>query len=291
MVAISELNGANSTPKRGTDKENVMDRAARWALCILVFCGVAFLILPLFAVAVASFNIPPSLSAPPREWSLDSYRQISTLIYSSLVTSIELAVGATASALILGVPAAFGLVRGFNRRKRSIVENVLRSPLQIPQLLIGAALVFAYFRLISIAGINLSFTFSGLLLGHIILVEPYVIGVLIGEIEKLDVDIEHAGRGLGASDVRVFGVIALPSIRQAMISAGLLSFLVSFDNVPLSLFLSGPGATTLPVVMFQQTLITLSPTLYAASALVVLITVAVVVVLDRLVGLRKAIGR
>ncbi|ODU06674.1 MAG: hypothetical protein ABS81_04130 [Pseudonocardia sp. SCN 72-86] len=267
------------------------DVACKFVVRLVVAIGIVFLLLPIAAVAVASFNTPPAVSVPPDDWSFESYRQIPDAIYSAFFTSLQLAVVATVCAVVICVPAAFALVRAMPRWARAISESFARSPLQVPQVIIGVALIMSFFLWANVIGVDLSFSFTGLLLAHIVLVVPYILGTLVSQVDDLDEDIERAGRGLGASATRVWALVTLPTLRQAILSSALLSFMISFDNVPLSLFLTGPNITTLPVVMFEQTQLTLTPTLYAASTLVIIVTLVMTLALERLVGLRKALGR
>ena len=104
-------------------------------------------------------------------------------------------------------------------------------------------------------------------------------------------DMELAAANLGASPFRIFLQISLPAIRQAVVASSILAMLISFDNVPLSLFLVGPGATPLPVQLFSLSEQNLTPTLYAAATLTVVFSIVVTAILEKVVGLRTALQR
>lgn len=260
------------------------DRFAKYFVGVVIVVVLAYVLLPLVTLAGASFNSPPSLSFPPEHWSLASYGQISELMYTSFVNSVELAVAATLTGVVLALPAAFGIVRGLGRRGRTFLEVVFKAPLQAPQLILGVGLYILYINVSR----PIATSFAGLFFAHIILVSPYILSTLVVQVAKLDTAQEEAAAGLGASPLRIAVTVLLPNVRQAIIAAAILSFLVSFDNLPLSLFLQGANNPTLPVVLFDTTLISLTPTLYAAATLTVLVSLLITFVLDRLVGLRRA---
>jgi putative spermidine/putrescine transport system permease protein len=237
-----------------------------------------------------SFNRVPALDFPPREWTLSSYRSISPLLYHAFLFSIELAVVSTVVSLVLAVPAAFALVRGRIPGFRS-VEALLRAPLQVPQLLIGLAIYQFYVLVGTLFGLSLRASFTGLLIAHVVLLTPYVLVACTARIAAMAPDPEEAAASLGATPRRIFFTVTLPTIRQALIAAGILAFLTSFDNVPLSLFLTAPGSTTLPVALFEETQTTLSAVVYAAASLAVVFGLVVTALLDRLTGLRTALRR
>ncbi|WP_324274906.1 ABC transporter permease [Blastococcus brunescens] len=171
------------------------------------------------------------------------------------------------------------------------MDTFFRSPLQVPQIILGMALYQSYVMYQVISGASLRGTFLGLLAAHVILVTPYVIVTCVASIEGRGQDLELAAASLGASPFRVFVQISLPVIRQALIASAVLAILISFDNVPLSLFLAGGGVTPLPVQLFALSEQNLTPSLYAAATLTVAFSIVITILLEKFVGLRKALQR
>lgn len=255
-----------------------------------VLVGVLFVVAPLVVIVGTSLNRPPALSFPPAQVSLSSYSQIPSLMYSAFWLSVKLALCGSAIAVVLGVPAAFGLVRGRFPGTR-LVEALLRAPTQVPEVVLGLA-AYAFFVLVQQdIGIGVRSSFLGLLLIHVILVTPYVLTVGVSRISGMSLEQEEAAVTLGAGFFRVARRILWPALRQAVIGATLLAFLISFDNVPVSLYLAGTGSTTLPVALFDVAEVTLSPIVYATATLTVVFALIVTVILDRVVGIRSALGR
>lgn len=265
------------------------DIAGRFAFRLLLTVGLIVLLAPLVVVVITSFNKVPSLSVPPRHWSLSSYREIPSELYQAFYFSMKLGLIAAAISVFIGVPASFFLARRGNRLT-GVLEGTFRLPLQAPQLVMGLAAFQFYVLVDEHTGIPLSSTWYGLLIAHIILLGPYIIVVCVPRICALDVALEQAGESLGAGRVRILIRIVFPGIRQAVLAAFVLAFLISFDNVPLSLFLTSPGSTTLPVALFDNAESSLSSVLYAAASLSLMVGVAAAVILDRVVGLRKVLS-
>src|SRR5262249_22967456 len=146
-------------------------------------------------------------------------------------------------------PASFWLARSRGLLPRA-ADTLFRSPLQVPQIVLGMSLYQAYVLYQLVSGFSLRATFLGLLAAHIVLVTPYALATCVSSIEGRGRDLELAAANLGASPLRVFIQVSLPGIRQALVASAVLAVLISFENVPLSLFLVGSGATPLPVQLF-----------------------------------------
>lgn len=291
-TTVSAPPAGSPTPDTGTWRVRTTpfgDRLARTAVRALVLFGVVFLLAPLVVIVVTSFNVAPALAFPPRNWSLSSYGHISASLYEAFLVSVQLAVVATLVSMALAVPAAFALVRGRIPGAR-VLETFLRGPLQVPQIIMGLAL-YEFMVVLDGFGVPLQARFAGLVVAHVVLVTPYILATAVSRVAAIDRETEEAAAGLGARPAVVLFRVVMPAIRQALIASGLLAFLVSFDNVPLSLFLTVPGGTTLPVELFNQSESSLSPTIYAAASATVLFSLVFTAVLDRLVGLRNALRR
>jgi putative spermidine/putrescine transport system permease protein len=268
-----------------------MDRALGWLVVGLVVTGVLFLLAPLAAVVGTSFNSAPSVRFPPLTLTLTSYRDIDPNLYRSFLTSIQLAGFSTLIAVMVAVPAALGLARARIRPRVSIAaETVLRSPLQVPELVVAVALFHFYVVLYNVVTVPLRGTFAGLAIAHILLVTPYMLVALHARLVVLGTRLEEASEGLGERPVRTFLRVTVPLMRPALVAAATLSFLVSFDNVPLSLFLGGPGASPFPVALFTASELSVSPTIYAAASVALLVSVVATFLIERFVGLRTVLS-
>jgi len=240
-------------------------RALLWLVCLLV---VAFLLAPIVVVIGVSFNKSALFEFPPTEWSLRWYGSLlaSREWREAFALSLWLAVAVTAASLLLGVPAAYALARG-RFWGRSGLSFFLISPLIVPVIVLALAfyLLFAPLGLIGRPG--------GLLLAHTVLALPVVIVIVQAAFRRVDASLELAARACGASFLRTFWHVSLPSVRPALLSAGAFAFLTSFDEVVLALFLGGPRAVTLPKRIWEAVKFELDPSLTAVSSLLVLLTI------------------
>jgi putative spermidine/putrescine transport system permease protein len=271
-------------------RAKALDRFSHAGVWMAGIFSLVFLLAPMAVIVLASFNRAPALDVPPRSWSLASYSAISDALYQSFFVSVRLAVLATLISVVLAVPLSFWVART-RGMVASSADTFFRSPLQVPQIVLGVSLYQSFVFYQQLSGVSLRASFTGLLFAHVILVTPYVIAVCVSSIQGRGMDQELAAANLGASPLRIFLQISLPAIRQAVIASSILAMLISFDNVPLSLFLVGPGATPLPVQLFSLSEQNLTPTLYAAATLTVVFSIVITAVLEKLVGLRSALQR
>ena len=269
----------------------LLDRVLGWLVAGVVVAGVLFLLAPLVAVVGTSFNPYPSVHFPPEKLTLTSYQDIDPGLYRSFVTSIQLALLSTLIGALVALPAALGLARGGLRPRVAIAaDTVFRSPLQVPELVVAVALFHFYVVIYGLAAIPLRGTFAGLVVAHVLLVAPYVLVALYARLVALGTRLEEASEGLGERPVRTFLRITVPMMKPALLAAGTLSFLVSFDNVPISLFLAGPGASPFPVALFTASELSVSPAIYAAATVALLVSIAATLLIERFVGLRTVLS-
>ena len=250
-----------------------------------------YLLAPLVVVVGASFSgaetggqLISYVQFPPRHLTLGWYGAITAETYQSLALSIGLATAAALGACLLGVPAALGLVRG-RTRGQAVVEAIFRAPLQIPAVVSGIAFLQAYYAVADLTGLEVQGSFAGLLLAHIFLATPFVIGSVTAVLARFDTRLEEAALTLGATRLRTFRRVTLPVIMPGVVTGAAYGFLVSFVDVPVSLFLSRPGLVPYPVVLFNAMQQEFSPAILASATLVILVSAAVLLLLHRLVGL------
>jgi putative spermidine/putrescine transport system permease protein len=257
----------------------------RWAGWLLAAFGSAvlvFLCLPIVIVVPMSFSSASSLEFPPPGFSLRWYEAFfgDRRWLLAAMTSISLAALASTLALLLGSVAAYGLVRG-RFSGRPLVELNFMAPLILPQIITGVAL-YIFFARIGLLG-----SFLGLLIGHTVLAVPYVILVMTVAIRAFDPDIERAAMSLGAPWPLMARRILLPNLMPSAVAAWIFAFIISFDEVIVTIFLAG-AHETIPKRMFNELVLQVNPTITAIATLLIgvsVLTVWAVAVLIRRAGL------
>jgi putative spermidine/putrescine transport system permease protein len=261
--------------------------AARVAAAVWIAAVYAFLLVPLLVVAGASLNGGPPVayvSFPPERISLDWYRDIPPSQLRAIWLSLGLATAAAAAATLLGVPAALGLVRG-RLPGKALIGALLRAPLQIPLVVIGVAFLQLYHAVGDLVGLELAASFPGLVVAHAFAGTPYVIGATVAVLQRFDARLEEAALSLGASRWSTLRRVTLPVIMPGVYTGALYAFMLSFTDVPVVLFLAGPGFTTFPVEVFHTFQFDFNPTVLASSTLVMLFSLGVLLLIQRVVGL------
>lgn len=244
-----------------------------------------FVLAPLAVVLALSVSNTPFATFPPRGFTLGWYWKVLSDpdFQNSAALSIGLALAATLAALALGVPAAFVLTRTA-LRGRALIQGLLLSPLVFPTLITGLALLqfFAWLRMQD-AVVNL-------FLGHALVTLPYVVRAVGVSLLLVDPALEEAAWTLGANRWRGFWRITLPQIAPGVAAGALFAFMVSLDNYPVSMWLSDARAVPLPLLLFNDMASLFDPSIAAMASLMILVGAAAVMLLERLVGLRRAMG-
>lgn len=256
--------------------------AGHYALRVVAYLVLAFLIVPILVIIPLSFNAEPfftftsgMLALDPDAYSLRWYEEIITdqkwtlAIRNSFVIGIAAAILAT----VLGTIAAVGLASPWMPFKRMITALLL-SPMIVPLIIIAAGMFFFY------TGFGLVATYAGLIIAHAALGVPFVIITVTATLAGFDRTLFSAGVSLGGSPVRVFWDIVIPLIRPGVISGGLFAFVTSFDEVVLVLFLAGPQQRTIPRQMFSGLREQINPTILAVATLLVVLSIALLVTLE-----------
>ncbi len=250
-----------------------------WAVAL---ASLAYLLLPTFIIVAAAFTSTEYLAFPPQGLSLRWFRALWGMeaVRAAAGRSLLVATAATAVAVVLGVAAAFPLVRG-RFPGREAVAALLMSPLILPTLVYGlAALVF-------VSALGLSLSVPVLVLSHVAVILPYVTRTTMASLALLDPQLEEAARSLGANVVQTFLRIVLPNLLPGISTGAAFAFISSFDNLTVSLFLAGPRVETLPIRLFAMIEFSLDPGVAAISAALVLITLVVVLVAHWTLGLTR----
>ena len=257
-------------------------RGGRALLLGAVALVYAFLMLPIAIVVIVSLNSGEWLKVPPEGVSLRWYAAFlsSKPFMDATRLSLILATVATIVATLIGVPAALFYVR-HARRWREAFRLVALSPLLLPEILTAIALLFLYYQV----GLGTK-TVAGLYLGHVVICVPFVFLQVTSALYNLSPALEEAARSLGADSFTAFRRVTLPLIKPGVIAGALFAFIISFDNVSISLLLKGVGTTTLPLQLFDYLQWDFDPTAAAASTLSILFTLGAVLLVDRLIGLK-----
>lgn len=261
--------------------ETQITHGNRLWLYVLSGLVMIFLVAPTVIVVPMSFSESQYLEFPPREWSVRWYEHYfqSDRWISATVTSLTVAVLTALVATPLGTMAAYGLFVS-NVRFAHLVFIVLISPMMVPVILVGIGVFYAYVKL------KLVHTIFGLVLAHTILAIPLVLIVISSALRSYDMNQEMVARSLGATRLRAFMVITLPQIKFAVITSTLLSFLTSFDEVIIAMFVSGGDNSTLTRNMFNALRDQIDPTIASISTIMVLIS-SVLLVCTQVFGKSK----
>lgn len=242
----------------------------------------AFLMLPVAVVVLASFSSTSFLTVPPQGVTLRWYGRLldSRDYLAAIGTSLTLAAAATLCSLAVGTATSYALVRRVLPGKAA-VSAIVMSPLVFPGVVIGVALLQFY------SALGLAGSFAGLLIAHVVITMPYVVRTTLASLHGLDPELEDAACVLGADRLTAFRAVTLPLLRPGLAAGGLFAFITSFDNVPVSIFLTGVAHTTLPVKIFTAIEFGVDPTVAAVSSLLILTTALALVLAERWVGFHR----
>jgi putative spermidine/putrescine transport system permease protein len=248
----------------------------------LSWIALAYLTLPLVVVIGVSVTSGNFLQFPPDGFSLKWYAQFvrDPSYMDAFWLSAKLAGLSTLTAILLGVPAALVITRQ-RFPGREAVSGLFLSPLVLPTVVIGVA-ILQYASILGIAR-----TFWALLIGHVVVVIPYVMRTTLASLSGLDVSIEEAAQDLGATPAQTFFLVTLPQIKPGVIAGALFAFIMSWINVEVSIFGSTPRLMTLPVKIYNYVEFTVDPIVAAVSAMTIYVAVLAVVLLDLVIGVEK----
>jgi putative spermidine/putrescine transport system permease protein len=256
-----------------------------WLLYPLTAATMIFVLAPLAVVVAMSISASAFAAFPPRGFTLAWYGKVlaDPDFLASLSFSAGLATCATAGALAFGLPAAFALTR-CALPGREALRILLLSPLIFPVLVIGVALL----RLSS--DWNSTSAPLNLLVGHILVTTPYVVRTVTASLLLADASLEEASRTLGAGVWRTFRRVTLPQLAPGVAAGTLFAFMVSFDNYPISMWLADARNVPMPMLIYRQVGSIFTPAVPAMSTLMILFAFVIVLIMERLAGLRRAMA-
>ena len=256
--------------------------AAGCALPLYAALALAVLQLPVIVVVLASVTETSYLTVPPKGFTLDWYVKVldDRSYREAIAFSFLLAVAATALSLLCGTAAAYALIR----RKvpgGDAIAAILMAPLVFPAVVIAVALL-QFYTLTGVRG-----SFAAIAAAHMLITLPYVVRAVMTSLAGSDPALEEAARTLGANGWTAFRKVTLPLIKPGLVAGGIFSFIVSFDNVPVSVFLVSVRQTTLPVKIFAAVEHGIDPGIAAVSTLLILTTGLALVLAERWVGFHR----
>ncbi len=246
-------------------------------VAILVF---AFLVLPLIIITITAFGEGAAIQFPIEGFTFQWFTQVfqSESFRDSFLTSMGISFSATILALIVGIPVAYALAKSSFKGKDALKAFFL-SPTVVPGIVIGFVL-YQFF----IISLRIPLV-AGLLAGHFLVTLPYVIRVVGSSLEQFDFSIEEAAWGLGCGKAGAFFKVVLPNITSGISAAFMLAFINSFNNIPVSMFLSGPGISTFPSTLMNYIEYNYDPSVSAVSVLLMAGTILIMVIVDKTLGI------
>jgi putative spermidine/putrescine transport system permease protein len=254
---------------------------------LLLAAALALLLLPLILVCIQSFNdVPQATVAGFRAFTLKWYERVlfGGVYAASFWISVQLALATSVVAIALALPAAFALSR-HRFRGLMALSAFWMLPLSLPHVAIGVGMLKLLQAFTAVP------PFLGLLAVHVVLVLPFCIALLQASVEQLDRAQEDAAASLGASALWRFLLVILPGLAPGLAAAGIMSFLISFGEVTVTSFLTTARMTTLPVRIYAEASFSLEPTVHAISAILILATMAMLLLLNRVVRLDRLHAR
>jgi len=262
--------------------------SGRLAFISLVFAIFAFVIAPLVVIVWASFFADKILTFPPTGYTVSWFARAWELadFSNGFLMSLKVGACATFASLALGVPAALAIER-YPFPGREAVRQLLLSPMYVPAIVAGAAVYIYFVEIEILTDFQLAATFTGLVIAHTLVALPWTLRLVCASLATANAVSEEAARSLGANALQTFFLVTLPIIRPGMIAAAMFSFIASFSDLEKSLFLVGPGKTTLPIAIINYLEWNLDPTICAVATVQILIIGTALIVSDRFVKLGK----
>lgn len=245
-------------------------RRIGFSRAMLVF-GLLFLYVPMFILVVYSFNASRLVSVWggfSTEWYGALFRD--QQILSAVWMSLQIAFYSATMAVGIGTLAAFVMTRFHRFRGRTLLSSMITAPLVMPEVITGLALLLLFVQMAELIGWPVDRGMSTIWIAHTTFCSAYVAVVVGARLREVDRSIEEAAMDLGATPLKTFFIITLPVIAPALVAGWLLAFTLSLDDLVIASFVSGPGATTLPMVVFSSVRLGVSPKINALATLLIL---------------------
>ena len=245
-----------------------------WVIAVAVCI---FLLVPIIFIIALSFGSSKWLAFPPPAWTLRWYQELATdpRWLTAALTSLKIGFLVTICSVLLGVTASLAVIRG-RFPGRQFLRGLFLTPMVLPVVVFAVATYLLFLR------VGLGGTLVGFVIAHTVLAFPFAFITISTSLERFDKSIEDAAVLCGAPPIVAFLKITVPSIRLGLLSAALFSFLISWDEVVVAIFMASPELQTLPVLIWAALRQELSPTIAAASSILVLITLVLMMMIAAL---------
>jgi len=255
--------------------------------------GFAFLYVPILSLVIFSFNESKLVTV----WSGFSVKWYGALLdddelLQAAWLSLKIGLLTATASIVIGTWAGFVMARFGRFKGFTLFTGMINAPLVIPEVIQGISLLLLFVAMEQLIGWPKGRGMLTIWIGHVMLCISYVAIIVQSRLKEMNRSIEEAALDLGATPFKVFFVITVPLISQAIMSGWLLSFTLSIDDLVLSAFLSGPGSTTLPLVVFSRVRLGLNPEMNALATLFIsIVTIGVIVVNQMLVSKERKRAR
>ena len=252
--------------------------------------GYAIILTPILFVCWLSFFSNELVTFPPQGYTLRWFAHIfdQNNFVSGFLTSLQVGVVAMIGGLIVGIPASLMLAR-HAFRGREALNTLLVLPLVVPGIVAGTAIYVFQIEIEIATQLPLLGSLAGLVIAHIMITIPWTVRLLTASLVGFDRSIEEAALNLGATPLQAFARVTLPVIKPGIVAAALFSFIISFGNLEMTLFLVAPGQTTLPIAILQYLQWRIDPTIAAVSVLQILLVGAGMLITDHYVKLTRVL--
>lgn len=255
------------------------NRLAWYVIASVSAAVIVFQLAPIVVVLIEAFNDSEFMTFPPKSLSFRWFVAFfhDKQFMDALWVSLKIAIVAALVSTLFGTMAAVAMAR--SRTVGTWLQTLLLSPLYVPRVLIGLSLLLTY------AWLNVTGEYWGMLIAHILITMPYAIRTVIVGMRAVEPSVEEAARVLGATGWQTFRMVTLPIVRTSILSGFIFSLIVSFSDIYLALFISGPQTITLPLRLFTFMEWDQSPLVAAASAVQIILILSIILITGRLFGL------
>ena len=271
-----------------TASGSLSDGVQRWAMRLLLGTGLTVIFAPLLLTLYLSVFDETLIVFPPKGYTLSWYARILPQFGGALRTSLLTSLAAVAISLLIGVPAGIGLSR-YRFRGRGALSTLLLAPLTVPGIAIGLGIYVLAVLIEERTLLALSGSTGLMVAAHVLIALPWVVRLCLAALANHDPAIEEAAASLGAPPSRVIWRITLPAMRGGIVAGALYAFIVSFENLEMTLFLTAPGMTTLPISVLQYLQYHIDPLVAAVAVAQVVLVGGALILLDRQVRIARVV--
>lgn len=270
MAVVENIDAVSGSKLTLADR--ISERGGSGFLVTLACCVLAFLYLPIAVLVVFSFNDSRTLTLPLTGFTLDWYEKVAnnTDLLNAIGNSIYVATFAVLVTLVIGIPAAFALDR-LNFPGKTVFRRMILMPIALPGVITGISML----NLFRIMGINLSL--ETVILGHATALLAVTVTQIFARLQRLPRSMEEASADLGANPIQTFFFVTLPNIKAAIVGTALICFTLSFDEIPVTFFLTG-RENTLPMYIWSTLRRGITPEINAVGTLIILASLVLIVI-------------